>query len=157
MVKAGKSDKKLLSRICLARRGKKGRKNDEACHAEHIAEIGADGGKDILHGIGKSLPSQDDTAAKVFQVRFQQHEIGSLFSHIHRCIHGDADVSGVESRGIVYPIAHESDDVPHIFEYLDNAFLVTGINFGEHVRGVGYLPQGFIGHLRHVSARYYSR
>ena len=91
--------------------GRKGQEERSAGHAEHVAKVGAGRDKDVLERIGKGLAPQLDALVQDGQIVLQQHKVGGLFGHVHRRVHRDAHVGGVEGRGIVDAVAHVADHV----------------------------------------------
>ncbi len=53
MVIAGRSVRRLRSRICFGSIGRNGHEQRGTGHAEHVAEIGAGGDEDVLQGVGE--------------------------------------------------------------------------------------------------------
>ena len=77
----------------------------------------------------------------------QQHEIGGLLGHVHRLVHRDAHVGGVQGRGVVDPVAHVADDVTPLLQGQDDAFLLVGVHLDEEGRPLHDLPQRLVAQI----------
>ena len=81
---------------------------------------------------------------------FEQHQIGSIFRHVHGRIHRDADVGGVQGRRVVDAVAHVADDVPGLLQGQDDALLLVGIHFGEDGGAFGGVPERLVAQVIQV-------
>ena len=90
-------------------------------------------------------PSHQDA-----QVLLQQDDVGRLLGHVHRVVHRDADVGGVQGRGVVDPVAHVADDVAGLLQGQDDPLLLVRLHLGEDGDLAGPPEQRLVAHLPQV-------
>ncbi|CAM5345144.1 hypothetical protein SSTU70S_04809 [Stutzerimonas stutzeri] len=95
-------------------------------HADHVAEVGAGSQVDVLERVGEGAPAFIDALADQRQLVAQQHEVGGLLGHIHRGVHGDADIRGVQRRRVVDPVAEKAHHMTGLLQRADDALLLAG-------------------------------
>ncbi len=144
MVTAGKSDRKLLSRICFGSIGRNGSASVASAIDDHVAEIGAGGDADIFQRVGEGAPAVLDAGAERIEVAPQQNDVGALAGDIDGLVHRDADVGFVERRRIVDAVAEIADGVPGPLQRAHDALLLLRIDLGEDVGALGAMPQRLV-------------
>ena len=105
-------------------------------HAEHVAEIRAGGHKHIFQRIGEGHAALANALHQHAQIMLQQNEIGRFLGDIDGAIDRNADIRGVERRGIVDTVAQISDDIPGRAQRTDDAFFLIGFDFREDIDAV---------------------
>ena len=139
-----------MSRICFGSSGRKGRKQGGAGHAEHVAEIGARRHEDVLEGIGEGRPPFPHPLQQNLQVFLQQNDVGRFPRHVDRAVDGKPGVGGVQGRGVVDAVPHETDDIAGLFRRQQDALLLVGLDLGEDIRLVDPMPESLIAHAPQV-------
>ena len=93
-------------------------------------------------------PSHQDA-----EVLLQQDDVGRLLGDVHRRVDRDADVGGVQGRGVVDPVAHVADHVAGLLRARMIALLLVGLDLGEDVDLADPPDQGLVAHAAQISAR----
>ena len=76
-------------------------------------------------------PAFVDALTDQAQLVAQQDEIGRLLGHVHRVVHRDADVRGMQCRRVVDAVAEKAHHVAGLLPRADDALLLVGIDLGE--------------------------
>ncbi|CAM5350633.1 hypothetical protein SSTU70S_00265 [Stutzerimonas stutzeri] len=121
-------------------------------HADHVAEVGAGSQVDVLERVGEGAPAFIDALADQRQLVAQQHEVGGLLGHIHRGVHGDADIRGVQRRRVVDPVAEKAHHMTGLLQRADDALLLVGIDLGEQADAWRQVDQRLVAHLPQFAA-----
>ena len=137
----------------MGSRGRKEQKEGGAGHAEHVAEIGAGGHKDVFQGVGKGRSAFLHALHENSQILFQKHDIRRFFGHIHRRVHGNADIGRMEGGGVIDAVPHVSHDMPRLAQGQDNAFFLVRLHFREDVRLRYLLQKSAVAYFPEFTAR----
>ncbi len=138
---AGKSDRKLLSRICFGSSGRKGRKSDAPAMLNMLPKFALVVMKTYLSVLAKVRRPSRTPSISTSRSLLQQHDVGRLLGHVHGAVDGDADVRRVQGRGVVDAVAHVADHVPALAQRQDDALLLVRLDLGEDVRPLGPLAE----------------
>ena len=113
---------RLLSKHLYGRHGQERQEIAAAHHAEHVAEIRARAHFDVFDDIRENLASFHDAFFQHEQAPLEQDDVGRFLGDIHRGIHGNAHVGGLERRGVVDAVAQKAHGLALALEALDDAF-----------------------------------
>src|SRR5258708_4735873 len=138
--------KKVVEQNLSGEHGQEFKKQGSSGHAEHVAEVRAGAHQKIFHDVAEGLAAFDDSVVKHIQTRFQQDDVSSVAGNVHRGGNGDADVGGVQRRGIVDAIAHVADHVAAVLESQDDAVFLGRRDTGKNRGLLGHMGQGAIAH-----------
>ena len=79
--------------------------------AEHIPEVGAGRHLDVLDDVAEHAPAFQHALLQDQQAVFQQDDVGRLLGDVHRAVHRNAHIGGLEGRRVVDAVAHEAHHV----------------------------------------------
>ena len=114
MVISGKSVSRFVSRICLGSSGRKGRKSEAPAMLNMLPKLALVAMKTYFSVLAKVVRPSRTPVDEDVEVLLQQDDVGGLLGHVHGALHRDADVGGVQRRGVVDPVAHVADDVARL-------------------------------------------
>jgi hypothetical protein len=97
--------KKVVQQDLQRQHRQEGQEECSAGHAEHVAEIRTGAHHNVLHDVAERASSFLNTIMHDTQVVLKQNERRSLFGHINGTIHREADIGGMQGRGVVDAIA----------------------------------------------------
>jgi len=148
----GNIGKKVVEQYLRGQQWQKRQPERGRGHAEHVAEIRADGRQNVLERVGERSAALVDTVAQNVQVLFQQHQVRGDLRHVDGGIHRNADIRGVQCWRVVDPIAQVTDNVPCLLKSQDNALFLMGIHLGEDGGAFGSMPECFVSHAVQLAA-----
>ena len=97
------SDRKLLSRICEASRGRNGRNSEAPAMLNMLPKLALMVVRMYLSVLANVMRPSSMPWRKMAKSCLKQHEIGGVFGHIHCRIHRDAHVGGVQGGASLMP------------------------------------------------------
>ncbi len=122
-----------------------------------LPKLALSGRENVLECIGERPAAFIDALAQYAQIRFEQDKVGGVFGHIHRGVHREAHVGGMQGRRVVDAIAHIADHVPGLAQRKDDAFLLVGIHFREDRGAFGKMPEGLVTQVGQLTAGQHTR
>ncbi len=153
MVISGTSVSTLVSKICLGNNGRNGSSSDAPAMLNMLPKFALVAIKHVLQRVGEGRASLPHTLDQHIQILLQQHDVGDLLGHVHGALDGEADVGGVQRRGVVDPVAHVADDVARLAQGQDEALLLVGLHLGEHVHLADPMEERPVTHLLQLMPR----
>ena len=103
-------------------------------HADHVAEVGARGDQDVLERVGERLPPLLDAAADDVQARAPAARSRRPPARRRPPAATERLVSAACMAGAsLIAVAQEADDVPHLLQRQDDAFLLIRIHLDEQI------------------------
>src|SRR5690349_6790036 len=97
-----------------------------ACHAEHVAEVRTRAHEQILHHVAKRFSTFKHTVVKHLETGRNKDDISSLTRYIYRRRRRDANIGGMDRRGVINTVAHEAHSVAIVLQGRQNPVLLNG-------------------------------
>src|SRR5579871_623353 len=94
-----------------------------AQHAEHVAEVGAGTHLDVFDDVAEHLAAFQHAFLQHQEVLLQQDDVGGLLGDVHRRVHRDAYVGGLERRSVVDAVTQKTHYVIFAVQSADDARL----------------------------------
>jgi hypothetical protein len=107
----GKVRQEVFEQDLLGRQRHERQQRRGQCHADHVAEVGAGGDRDVFQRVGKGATPVLYALAQNVEIAAEQDDVGTFARHIDGFGDRDADIGGVERRRVVDPVALVADRV----------------------------------------------
>ena len=109
---AGKSDRKLLSRICLGSSGRNGRNSDATAMLTMLPKLALVVMAMYFSVLAKVARPSSMPSAQHAEIVLEQDHVGRFLGHVDRAVHRDADVGLVQRRRVVDAVAEKPTTWP---------------------------------------------
>ena len=127
----GRSDRKLLSRICLAASGRKGSSGVASAMLTMLPKLALVVMPMYFSVLAKVRRPSSHAAAQHLQVGAQQHHVGALAGHVHGLVDRNADIGRMQRRRVVDAVAQVADRVAGVLQRAHDALLLLRVDLDE--------------------------
>src|SRR5581483_4973282 len=146
MATEGMSDRKLLSRICFASRGRNGMNSVATAMLTMLPKFALVVMATYLRVLAKVRRPSTTPWPRTARSR-SSSTMSAVSRDVDRLIDRDADVGDVQRRCIVDAVAQECHDMIAVLQRPHDARLLLRIDLGEDLCPLGQVPQGLVAHV----------
>ena len=127
----GTSERKLLSRICLATSGRNGSSGAASAMLTMLPKFALVVIEMYLSVLANVRLPSSTPVRRTSRSRFKQDDVGALAGDVHGLFDRNADVGRVQGRRIVDAVAEVADRVTGALKRADDPLLLLRIDFNE--------------------------
>ncbi len=116
-------------------------------HAEHVAEVRAQGHHQVLERVCERLSPLHDAVDDFAEAFFEKNDVGRLLRDIHGVVHGNADIGLFDRQHVVHAVAHVRYDMAVLAQGSHDPLFVLRRDAGEDIGRFDVLAQAGLVHF----------